>query len=85
MVRQGTSRKFRIHLNVISPSFAAPTAYEQRHAEQNPTQIQNENVRNHTAEPCVFFIIKVLCSPKEKPDAGLEPATSRLRACHSTD
>jgi len=26
-----------------------------------------------------------LCSPKEKPDAGLEPATSRLRACHSTD
>ena len=24
-------------------------------------------------------------SKKEKPDAGLEPATSRLRACHSTD
>ena len=22
---------------------------------------------------------------KRKPDAGLEPATSRLRACHSTD
>ena len=23
--------------------------------------------------------------PKKEPDAGLEPATSRLRACHSTD
>ena len=22
---------------------------------------------------------------KKQPDAGLEPATSRLRACHSTD
>lgn len=37
---------------------------------------------------CLFFFSfgrRENKNKKEQPDAGLEPATSRLRACHSTD
>ena len=43
------------------------------------------------ARPFQFCSFKMNASKKmwrsktKKPDAGLEPATSRLRACHSTD